>query len=76
MLINEYRLEIQFKKVRKVRNINNIPMVGNGRVPTIGMYSRPAQNERVERTLHVFKLNNVQGHGKVVHFYLRKYSLT
>jgi hypothetical protein len=28
MLVNEYRLEIQFKKVRKVRNINNIPIVG------------------------------------------------
>ena len=46
MLINEYRLEIQFKKVRKVRNINNIPMVGNGRVPTIG----PAQNEVEQRS--------------------------
>jgi hypothetical protein len=29
MLLNEYRLEIQFKKVWKVRNINNIPMVGS-----------------------------------------------
>jgi hypothetical protein len=29
MLVNEYRLEIQFKKVRNVRNINNIP-VGYG----------------------------------------------
>jgi hypothetical protein len=29
MLANEYRLEIQFKKVWKVRNINNIPMVGS-----------------------------------------------
>ena len=28
MLVNEYRLEIQFKKVRKVLNINNIPMIG------------------------------------------------
>ena len=30
MLVIEYRQEIQFKKVRKVRNyINNIPMVGS-----------------------------------------------
>jgi hypothetical protein len=29
MLVNEYELEIQFKKVRKVRNINNIPIVGS-----------------------------------------------
>jgi hypothetical protein len=29
MHVNEYRLEIQFKKVRKVWNINNIPMVGS-----------------------------------------------
>ena len=29
MHVNEYRLEIQIKKVRKVRNINNIPMVGS-----------------------------------------------
>ena len=29
MLANEYRLEIQFKKVGKVRNINNNPMVGS-----------------------------------------------
>jgi hypothetical protein len=29
MLVNEYRLEIQFKKVRKVRNINYTPMVGS-----------------------------------------------
>jgi hypothetical protein len=29
MLVNEYRLEIQFKKVQKIRNINNIPMVGS-----------------------------------------------
>ena len=29
MLENEYRLEIQFKQVQKIRNINNIPMVGS-----------------------------------------------
>ena len=29
MLENEYRLEIQFKKVQKIRNINNIPTVGS-----------------------------------------------
>jgi hypothetical protein len=29
LLVNEYRLEIQFKKVQKVGNINNIPMVGS-----------------------------------------------
>ena len=29
MFVNEYRLDIQFKKVRKVQNINNIPMVGS-----------------------------------------------
>jgi hypothetical protein len=29
MLVNKYRLEIQVKKVRKVRNINNIPMEGS-----------------------------------------------
>jgi hypothetical protein len=29
MLVNEYRLKIQFKKVRKVRNINSILMVGS-----------------------------------------------
>jgi hypothetical protein len=40
MLVNEYRLEIQFKKVRKVWNIN-------GRVPTIGML---ACAERIRRT--------------------------
>jgi hypothetical protein len=28
MLVNEYRPEIQFKKVWKVQNINNIQMVG------------------------------------------------
>jgi hypothetical protein len=29
MLVNEYTLKIQFKKVRNVRNINKIPMVGS-----------------------------------------------
>jgi hypothetical protein len=29
MLVNEYRLEIQLKKVQKIRNINNIPTVGS-----------------------------------------------
>ena len=29
MLVNEYRLEIQFKKVGKVQNINNIPMISS-----------------------------------------------
>jgi hypothetical protein len=39
MLVNEYRLEIQFKKVRKVRNIINIPMVGSR-----PLECRPVQN--------------------------------
>ena len=29
LLENEYRLEIRLKKVRKVQNIHNIPMVGS-----------------------------------------------
>jgi hypothetical protein len=29
MLVNEYRLEIQFKKVGKVQNINNFPMISS-----------------------------------------------
>jgi hypothetical protein len=39
MLVNEYRLEIQFKEVRNVQNVNNIPMVG-----TRPLECRPAQN--------------------------------
>jgi hypothetical protein len=39
MVLNEYRLEIQFKKVWKVRNINNIPMVRSR-----PLECRPAQN--------------------------------
>jgi hypothetical protein len=54
MLVNEYRQEIQFKKVRKVRNINNIPMVGFG-----PMECRPAQNVCAERTLHAWSLTQV-----------------
>jgi hypothetical protein len=44
MLVNEYRLKIQFKKVRNVRNINNIPMVGSRPLDF-----RPAQNVCAER---------------------------
>jgi hypothetical protein len=29
VLVNEYRLEIQFKKVQKIRSVNNIPTVGS-----------------------------------------------
>ena len=47
MFVNEYRLEIQFKKVWKVQNINNIPMVGSR-----PLGCRPAQNVCAERTLH------------------------
>ena len=50
MLVNEYRLEIQFKKVRKVRNINNIPMAGSR-----PLECRPAQNVWAERTLQHLK---------------------
>jgi hypothetical protein len=39
MLENEYRLEIQFKKVQKIRNINNIPTVGSR-----PLECKPAQN--------------------------------
>ena len=38
MLVNEYRPEIQFKKVWEVQNINNIPMVG-----TRPLECRPAE---------------------------------
>jgi hypothetical protein len=47
MLVNEYRLEIQFKKIRKVRNINNIPMIGSR-----PLECRPAHNVCAEQTLH------------------------
>jgi hypothetical protein len=47
MLVNLYRLEIQFKKVRKVRNINNILMVGYR-----PLECRPAKNVCAERALH------------------------
>jgi hypothetical protein len=40
MLVNEYRLEIQFKKVQNIRNINNIPTVGSR-----PLECKPAQNE-------------------------------
>jgi hypothetical protein len=46
-LVREYRLEIQFKKVRKVRNIN-IPMVGSRPLECI----KPAQYVCAEQTLH------------------------
>ena len=39
MLVNEYRLEIQFKKVQNIRNINNIPTVGSR-----PLECKPAQN--------------------------------
>jgi hypothetical protein len=45
MLANEYRLEIQFKKVQKIRNINNIPTVGSR-----PLECKPAQNVCAERT--------------------------
>ena len=42
MLVNEYRLEIQFKKVRKVQHINNIiSMVGSR-----PLECRPAEHMR------------------------------
>jgi hypothetical protein len=47
MLVNEYRLEIQFKKVQKIRNINNIPTVGSR-----SLECKPAQSVCAERTLH------------------------
>ena len=47
MLVNEYRQEIQFKKVQKMQNINNIPTVGS-----VMMKCKPAQNVCAERTLH------------------------
>ena len=43
MLVNEYRLEVQLKKVQKVRNINNIPMVGSS-VGSGPLECRPALN--------------------------------
>jgi hypothetical protein len=39
MLVDEYRLEIQFKKVQKIRIINNIPKVGSR-----PLECKPAQN--------------------------------
>jgi hypothetical protein len=47
MLVNEYRLEIRFKKVQKIRNINNIPTVGSR-----PLECKPAQNVCAEWTLH------------------------
>ena len=48
MLVNQYGLEIQFKKVRNVRNIHNIPVVGSR-----PLECRSAQNAVcAERTLH------------------------
>ena len=45
MLVNEYRLEVQFKKVQKVRNIiNNIPMVGSSVGSGPYLECRPALN--------------------------------
>jgi hypothetical protein len=44
MLVNEYRLEIQFKKVRKVRNINNIPMVESRPLEWLGLRRTYVQN--------------------------------
>ena len=42
MLVNEYRLDIQFKKVRKVQNINNIPPM----VVTRPLECEPAELKR------------------------------
>jgi hypothetical protein len=43
MLVNEYRLKIQFKKVRNVRNINNIPMVDSRPLWNVGLCKTYAQ---------------------------------
>ena len=54
ILVNEYRQEIQFKKVQKVRNINNIPMVGSRPLECrpYGRMRRTCRNVCAERTLH------------------------
>ena len=52
MLVNEYRLKIQFKKVRNVRSINNIPMVES---PPLDC--RPAQNVCAGRIYMVFNFS-------------------
>jgi hypothetical protein len=44
MLVNEYKPDIQFKKVRKVRNINNIPMAGSRPLANTGLRRTYAQN--------------------------------
>ena len=59
MLINEYRLEIQFKKVRKVRNINNIPMVGSDH-----------WNVGLRRTDFIWSLTMWES--EIVQFYIQK----
>ena len=51
MLVNEYRLKIQFKKGRKMGNTNNIPMVGSRPLECMS-----AQNICAERTLHHWSL--------------------
>jgi hypothetical protein len=43
MLVNEYRLKIQIKKVRNVRNINNIPMVDSRPLWNVGLCKTYAQ---------------------------------
>ena len=47
MLVNEYRPEIQFKKVWKVQNINNIPIWSGPDHWNVGL-----QNACTEQTLH------------------------
>ena len=56
MLVNEYRLEIQFKKIQKIRNINKIPTVGSRQLEC-----KPAQNvcaERMRRTDFTWSLRH------------------
>ena len=60
MLENEYRLEIQFKKVQKIRNINNIPTVG----------SRPLECKPAQNGLYmVFKLTPIWLQKQLVEYF-------
>ena len=62
MLVNEYRLEIQFKKGEKIRNIKNIPNVRSR-----PLECKPAQNVCTERTLHVYITKDLERHKESLH---------
>ena len=54
MVVNEYKLEIQFKKVQKIRNINNTPTVGSR-----PLECKPAQNVCAERMRRTYAQNGL-----------------